>query len=310
VPYALALLLRVDDAGQAVHEAVGGVNAAEVEVELVREGLLHLDALAGAEQAVVHEDARGAAADGAVQQQRHHRAVDATREPAHHPPGLTHLLADRLHGRVDVRADRPVTGEPAHLDEEVPEHPAALGGVGHLGVELDTVQRQLRVPDRRDRACARLGDAAESLTDLHDPVAVGHPDGGVPSDAREQRVRGLEADPGAAVLVLVALVDPAAEGAGHELHAVADAQDGDAQPEDPGVDVRGVRLVARRRPAAEDHPAHAPLAELSGGDRVRHDLGVRVMLANAARDELRVLRAKIEDGDDIVGAYRAHGWAT
>ena len=48
-------------------------------------------------------------------------------------------------------------------------------------------------------------------------------------------------------------LDLAAEVLGHQLHAVADAEHGDAELVEAGVDLRRVLGVDRGRPAGEDH---------------------------------------------------------
>ena len=74
---------------------------------------------------------------------------------------------------------------------------------------------------------------------------------------------------------------------------------GHAQLEELGADPRRVRVVARRRAAREDDPARRQLADLLERQVERVDLGVDVLLAHAARDELRVLRAEVEDEDQV-----------
>ena len=86
--------------------------------------------------------------------------------------------------------------------------------------------------------------------------------------------------------------------------------------------MRGRALdVDRLGAAAEDHAGGTAGRDLGRGDRVRDDLGVDVRLAHPPGDELRVLRAEVDDEDrsrraDVtVGRSawrRAHGspWRT
>src|SRR5690606_30555344 len=92
-------------------------------------------------------------------------------------------------------------------------------------------------------------------------------------------------------------VDGAAERVRHGLEAVADAQHGHARLEQRAVDRRRPRLVHAGRPARQDDGGRAPLEDLLDRPRVRHDLRVHVRLAHAARDELRVLGAVVDDED-------------
>ena len=93
-------------------------------------------------------------------------------------------------------------------------------------------------------------------------------------------------------------LDAPAEHVAHVLHPVADPEHGNVQLEDARVAGRRVLLVDARRTAGEDDPLR-PLEPL-GVDRVRHDLAVAVVLAHPPRDQLRVLRAEVEDIDGFV----------
>ena len=76
-------------------------------------------------------------------------------------------------------------------------------------------------------------------------------------------------------------------------------------PEDPrdprsSAARRGRALdVHRRGAAAEDDRLRVLGQQLRGRDRVRDDLAVDVRLADAAGDELRVLRAEVDDEDGV-----------
>src|SRR5581483_2040918 len=73
-----------------------------------------------------------------------------------------------------------------------------------------------------------------------------------------------------------------------------------------GVDLGRAVLVHARGAAAEDEPGGLAFAQLLPRSRARHELAVDVRLAHAARDQLAVLRAEIEDED----RFPAHGDST
>jgi hypothetical protein len=75
-----------------------GVDGEELELEVAPEDVLHLFALAFAQQAVVDEDALELVADGLVQQRRRHRRIDAAAQAEQHAL-LADLLAHRFAGR-------------------------------------------------------------------------------------------------------------------------------------------------------------------------------------------------------------------
>ena len=119
--------------------------------------------------------------------------------------------------------------------------------------------------------------------------------------------RGHDVEVGAAVLALARAGHLAAEVAGDQLGAVADAEHGHAEVVDGGVDAGRAVDVDRLRAAAEDHAGRVARGQLGGGDRVRDDLAVDVRLADAAGDELRVLGAEVDDEDRRTVADR---WVT
>ena len=103
------------------------------------------------------------------------------------------------------------------------------------------------------------------------------------------------------VLALTGRGDLAAERPGHQLMAVADAEHRHPEVEQPRIDLRRALGVDRRRSPAEDQPGGPASAHLVGRHVVRHDLGVDVRLAHAAGDQLRVLRAEVDDEDRARG---------
>src|SRR4051812_31425579 len=88
----LALLLRVGDAGESVHEAVGRVHDLELPPGDGDEIALDLFGLPRPQQAGVDEDAGQLIADGALHERGGHRRVDPAGQAADHA-GVAHLRA-------------------------------------------------------------------------------------------------------------------------------------------------------------------------------------------------------------------------
>jgi hypothetical protein len=82
-----------------------------------------------------------------------------------------------------------------------------------------------------------------------------------------------------------------------ELQAVADAERGQAEFEDGGVGGRRVGVVDRAGSSGEDETEGLLGANLFDGCSAGKDDGEDVLLADAARDELGVLRTEVEDDD-------------
>jgi hypothetical protein len=128
---------------------------------------------------------------------------------------------------------------------------------------------------------------------------VAHPHLERGREAREEPVRRRHLDARAAELSPRGALDVAPQEVRHQLHPVADAEDGRALPEDVGVDGRRALLVHARRAARQDDRLRGP--HLRGRDGRRHDLGEALLLAHAPGDQLRVLAAEVDDQDALVG---------
>ena len=150
-----------------------------------------------------------------------------------------------------------------------------------------------------ERRRIRLGRGVEAFGQARDRVAVAHPDGLLALDAGEQRVVRGDADVGRAVLAMVERDDVATELVGHQLGAVADAEDRDAARPDGRIRARGARVVDRVGAARQDDRARAATLELLVRRVVREQLRVDVELADAPGDELRELAPEVEDDDRL-----------
>ena len=187
----------------------------------------------------------------AVHEGCHHAGVDAAGEaqdhavPAHLRTDLGDLLVDdALHGPAGL--------ETADAEEEVLEHAAAIGGMVHLGMELRGIEPARRALHRSHRARLGMRRDGEALRNTAHGVAVAHPHGLLARRRGQKLARALADELGGAVLALVGMGDLAAEDDGHDLVAVAEAEHGQAEVEDGGVDLRRVLGIHARRPARED----------------------------------------------------------
>ena len=147
------------------------------------------------------------------------------------------------------------------------------------------------------------GRGAEAVGHGGDGVAVAHPDARCRRPVRAQRrgvrLRQLRAP----VLALAGARHGAAELLRHELRAVTEPEDRDAQLVHAGVDGRRRRLVDGLGPAAEDDALGRPGLDLRHRDGRRDDLRVDVRLADPAGDQAGVLGAEVDD-EDGVGRHR------
>ena len=80
----------------------------------------------------------------------------------------------------------------------------------------------------------------------------------------------------------------------HELAAVADAEDGDAEGEDLGGVVRRRGVVDAVGSSRKDDALRGDLFDPFKRYRVGQDLAVHIVLAHTAGDQLVVLTAEVE----------------
>ena len=111
----------------------------------------------------------------------------------------------------------------------------------------------------------------------------------------------------AAILALVRGAHLAAQRVHHELQSVADAEHGHAQLKHARVRGRSV-FVINRPGRAREHDARRRIAfhfvELR---RARQHDRKHILLANAARDQLRILRAEVKDDNALAHRRRGRG---
>ncbi len=163
-------------------------------------------------------------------------------------------------------------------------------------MELDAVKAAIGRFEGGDRGARTRSQSIEALRCLHDGVAVAHPALLLFGEAAEElaAVAG-EGQRRAAELAGLGTFDLAAQLERHRLHAVTDAEHGDAELEQLGPHARRAFGVDRRGPAREDECPRSAVADALERDVCREQLGEDAALADPPRDELRVLPAVVKD---------------
>ncbi len=298
----LALGLGIVDAFQRVDERVGRIHMHQRDVVAVAE---HGDDALGfgePHQAVIDQHAGQLIADRFVNENRRDRRVDAAGQSANHF-ALADLGADLLDRLVLEGAHGPVAGKAGDVAHEIADQRRAVRRVHDFRMELHRVELAGVVADDRDRRALRLAEHAKAWRQFGDAVAVAHPDRvflALDPDALEERAVGGDLDLGAAELAVMAGLDLAAELLRHRLFAVADAEHRHAGLVDRRRRQRRVFVEHRGRPAGQDHGFRLHGAEGRFGLLERHDLAIDALFAHPARDQLRHLRAEIDDQDLVV----------
>ena len=246
---------------------------------------------------MVHEDTGQLVADGALHQGRGDGGIHAAGQPADHA-GVADLRADALHLLFHDVAGGPVGLQPGTAEQEVLQHLLAVRGVLHFRVPLHAVEFLFLVREGRYRGAGRAGQHVEAFGRLLHRVAVAHPGVLRGRDAGQDRPPlPHQGGVGGAVLAQAGLRHRAAQGVGHGLEAVADAEHRDAGLEQVGADPGSALGVHAGRTAGEDDGGRVLGHQLFGGEGVRNDFGVHVGFAHAAGNQLRVLGPVVNNED-------------
>ncbi len=224
----LALLLGVGNALQSLEETRRGVDVFQPDVKIVAEEVLDRLRLAGAEEAVVDENAGQLVADGAVEQNGGHGGIDPAAE-SEDDALLPHPLANLGAGLLDERAHRPILLATADIVDKVLENRPAPRRVRDLRVKLQAVKFSLGIFERGVVAVLALRHDPEPRRQLRDLVAVTVPDIEVLGQRAEERTAGLgDGQRSLPKFAPQARRHLATEMKGKELDAIANAQDRNA----------------------------------------------------------------------------------
>jgi len=267
-----------------------------------REHLDHVLGLFPAHHPLVDEDAGEPLADGLVDEHGSDRRIDAAREAEDRLVGQPHLFADATHLLFDDRSRSPVRRAVAGLVEEVLEDVDPARRVHDLGVELDGVEPALAVLNGGDGRAVGGREGAEPLGGGRDRVAVTHPTLLLAGEAVEEQAVARHAQGRLAELADARLRHRPTQLQSHELGAVADAEDRDAEVVQTGVGTRRPVDVDAHGAAAEDQPLGPAGSDLLDGEVVRDELRVDAALAHPSGDELTILRPEVEDEDGVEAA--------
>ena len=170
--------------------------------------------------------------------------------------------------------------------------------MANLGMELHGVHLALRVLNHRNRVFCAPGDA-KAGRDFSHVVAVAVPHPQRRFQPGEELAIGIKFQLREPVLAARRRLHPAPQLGRHELQAVANPKYRNFEFEEALVTLWGGRIVNRGRTAGKNESLRPQAQQLRVGDLTGHNDRVNLQFADAARDELRVLRAEVKNYDGV-----------
>jgi len=277
-----------------------GIQVGQVHLEMVPEHPAHALRLPFPENSVVDEHATQLGTDGVVEEDRHHRRIDPSAQ------GTDHVIrADLLHQAAGDRLHKGLHGPAgtaaAYAVEKILQEGLAAGRVDHFRVKLDAVKAALGVGHGGNGGIGTACQNPEPRRKLEDPVPVAHPDPHAFGLDVPEELRGvLDLDQGMTVFPPIGPFHGPSQLPGHELHSVADTQDGDAQAKEAGIGKRGVQIVNPGGSSRKENPLGPKGADLFQRQVEGMNLAIDVTLPHPPGNELGVLGTEVEDEDTVL----------
>ena len=172
----------------------------------------------------------------------------------------------------------------------------------HFGVELHAVNLALFAFERRHGTGARRGirDDGKARGDFGDVIGVAHPADALFGNPRKEFTLAAAHDLALAVFAGIGMGHLAAERIGDELTAVTNAENGNPEIEYFFIHAGRTRFVYAVGPARENDADGRIFFDLFNAHRAGFEVAVHFQIAHAARNELIVLPAEIQNQYSLV----------
>ena len=128
---------------------------------------------------------------------------------------------------------------------------------------------------------------------------MAHPSDGLRLHAGKERAGHIEIDRNATVFALGGTFNRSAEGVCRQLHAVADAQNGNALLIDGGVDMRRVCIEYGSRTAGQDDAYRLFVKNFGKRRQKGNDFAENLGFTHAACNQLGILRAEVHQNNSL-----------
>ena len=256
--------------------------------------MLDLFCLALAQQTVIHEHAGELVADGLVHESRRDCGINAAGQAADHLC-IADLLADFRDLVLDDAGGIPVVAETCALVQEGLDKLLAHRGVLDFRMPLHAIQLAGFILHGGNGGALGVCQHFEAFRRGLNGHTMAHPRVLIGGGAFEQPLRLVDEGLGLAVLAKSGLVDIRAQGIGHGLEAVADAQHGNSGLEQFLIHARCARFKHRSRTTGKDDGLRILGQHLVDRHGMRHKLRINIGFTHATCDQLGVLGSEINN---------------
>src|SRR6185437_5875336 len=181
----------------------------------------------------------------------------------------------------------------AYFENEISQNLRAPLGVQHFGMEFDAVKMPRAVFDGGDSVVG-ASSGFESVGQASDMIAMAVPHFQMLGKTSKERGIFFAVERRGAVFPALRFHDVSAERSRHPLHAVTDAEHGNAEAQNFGVARRRIDIVHRTGAAGEDDAARLEALDFVERGVAGQNRGEDLLLADSPRDQLRVLTAEIQ----------------
>ena len=171
-------------------------------------------------------------------------------------------------------------------------------------MELQTIKLAAVINKSRVRRIVRRANGYEIRRRSNDRVAVAHPHARLFIDILKKRISAQNIQLGKAILAVRRRLHFSAEQVREQLLAIAQTENRNAEIENFRINRGRVLIINRIWPAGKHDAARVQAVHFRKRRERGFDFGINAQLAQTPRDELRVLRAEVENENEVV---RSHG---
>ena len=290
----LALGFGVGDTGEPSKEAVASVDTNEVHAESFFVNFFDGGGLIFTHEAVVHEDAGEAVADGLVDQEGGDGRIHSAGESAD-GTAIADLILDLLNGQVHEVFQLPGAFHLADIEKEIFEKGLALFEMAMFWMGLNCIDLPVLIDKGGDFALVSVGNDLKARAGVGHLIVMVHINGDLFAQALVEAGFFINIKVTDSLVQILAALNLSPLHFGDPLAAVTDAEDRNAQVKNFFVHPGGIRIQGGFGASREDDAGVISGLNLLQRDGVGFNYAKDVEVTDHPADHLLVLVAKINN---------------